>query len=101
MEDYEGDLGQRIATATNQILKELGLSDRVTVTGVQPKLGSTRYAIGLTEQTAAKGLVLHHFYIDHVEVMNDPRNLGRTVEGLKRYVRREVEKLFPEPATQE
>jgi hypothetical protein len=82
-------------------LKELRLSERVTVTGVEPKRDSPRYAVELTEQTAPEKPAFHHFYVARAEVMSDTRNLGWTVEGLKRYVHREVERLFPDSATQE
>ena len=95
------DLDQRIATATRGVLKEFGLSERVKIRGVEQKQGEDRYAIGLAEQTAPKQTAYHHFYLDPREVVDADHGSQLSVAEVKPYVRREVEKLFPNSSTQE
>ncbi len=85
-------LAQRIETATKQVIAELGLSDRVTVSGAELKQDSDRYAVGLHDEQAEAGSRSLWFYIDPVEVHAGD---AITVETLKAFINRELLKLFP------
>src|SRR2546423_385769 len=91
----DDDLSKKIESATQEMLAELGLDNRVTVKGAEPKQDSDRYAIGLHDEQAEAGSRFPWFYVDSAEVLTAVNGGEITVEVLKPFIRRELLKGFP------
>jgi hypothetical protein len=81
--------------ATNQVLAERELRDRVRVSDVEPTIDSDDFVVGLKETVEQGKIRRHSFRIDAAEAVQQPQ--GDTVEGVKPLVDRELLKLFPKP----
>jgi len=81
-------------TATNQVLAERELSERLLVYDVQPEIDTDGFVVGLKEKVEPEERPKYHsFRIDAAEAVGQPQ--GDTVEGVKPLVDRELLKLFP------
>jgi hypothetical protein len=95
---HDDNFEDMIRTATNEILNELGLADRVRIRIIQPEIDSDRVGVGLTERTGPTTSNYPHFRIDSAEVLTAVHGGRITVESLKPLVLREVLKIFPATA---
>jgi hypothetical protein len=88
-----------LRTATNEVLSELGLKDRVRIRIIQPEIDSDYYGVGLIERTGPATSNHPHFKTDSAEALTAVHGGRITVESLKPLVLREVLKIFPEVAS--
>jgi len=95
---FDDDFGEMLRIATNEVLNELGLNDRVRIRIIQPEVDSDRFGVGLTERTGPKTSNHPHFKIDSAEAQTAVHGGRITVESLKPLALREVLKIFPEVA---
>ena len=90
----DNELDGRLRRATEEALIELGLN-QVTYDGIRRDQASARRMVDLAEQTNSR-IQYHTFTLIPEEPLHDDPSLALTVERLKPYVRREIERLFPQ-----
>lgn len=87
------NLEVKIKTATSELLVEQGLSETTHVDDIQRQVDSSRIDVGLAQMTG-NSIKFHRFVVQPEEALKAQGGAAITVESLKPFVRRELEKLF-------
>lgn len=82
----------KIGTATTDVILDDGLTN-IELDGTSPRQDSDRYDVGLVDKTDPNNWKYYSFAIDPVEVLLAMDGGPITIEALKPFVRREIEKL--------
>jgi hypothetical protein len=89
------NLETKIREATREALRELNLDAKVRLDSVNRQIDSTKIHVGLAERVGPQNTEFHSFAVQPEEALEAQGGAAITVESLKPFVIRELQKLFP------